>query len=63
MSVGGPQRLFQLLPRNYFSLLLQQHDEDLIDLALQADSRAAAGHLLTMLVNAKRTKTHITRLD
>jgi len=33
-SMRRPQRLFQLLARHHFSLLLQQHNDDLIDLAL-----------------------------
>jgi hypothetical protein len=63
MRVRRPKSLLQLVTRDHFPLLLQQHNQHLIDLALQAKPRAIARDLLALLVDMKWTKAHVARLD
>jgi len=61
LRVGRPQSLFQLIASDHFALLLQQHNQNLVDLALQAQARASTKDLLALLIYMKRAETQVAR--
>jgi hypothetical protein len=63
VRASRPQSVPQLLPSDHFSLLLQEYDQDLIGLALQAQRSAIKKNLPALLIDVIRTQARVTCCD